>query len=304
MPNVEETEAFYPILHLWRRVVPDSGGAGRWRGGNSMETAVVPHGIDGVAHYPASSGHHAAPLSPLFGGYPSTVNRFLLQRDTDALEQLAAGKVPQPGGLKVGQEDEIEPKAFGVPQGAKDVFLLSWAGGGGFGDPLEREPEAVAADVAAGAVGAESARRLYAVVLTDGTVDADATAKLREEHLAGRRNWDGPKDPKRLDPQPAGETPRLLGPDLRLRGDNGATVITCRCDTVLSGAHENWKTGALFHEISIPEANLITPDPGRLTDDDVVMRQYACPGCARLLDADVVRADEPPLWDIRIKEQN
>jgi hypothetical protein len=73
---------------------------------------------------------------------------------------------------------------------------------------------------------------------------------------------------------------------------------------VLSGAHENWKTGALFHEISIPEANLITPDPGRLTDDDVVMRQYACPGCARLLDADVVRADEPPLWDIRIKEQN
>ncbi|MDT7616345.1 MAG: N-methylhydantoinase, partial [Pseudonocardiales bacterium] len=147
MPNVEETEAFYPLLHLWRRVVADSGGAGRWRGGNSMETAVIPHGVEGVSHYAASSGHHSVPMSPLFGGYPSTVNRFLLHRDTDVLEQLAGGTVPRPGGLAVGVEEELEPKAFGVPQGRKDVFLLSWCGGGGYGDPLEREAETVAADV-------------------------------------------------------------------------------------------------------------------------------------------------------------
>ena len=42
MPNVEETELFYPMLFLWRKEQPDSGGAGRWRGGNGAELAFVP----------------------------------------------------------------------------------------------------------------------------------------------------------------------------------------------------------------------------------------------------------------------
>jgi N-methylhydantoinase B len=304
MPNVEETEAFYPVLQLWRRVVPDSGGAGRWRGGNSMETAVIPHGVETLTHHTASSGHHAAPMSPLFGGYPSTVHRFLLQRDTDVRAQLAAGKVPTPETLTVGTEEELEPKSFGVEQRADDVFVLSWCGGGGYGDPLDREPERVVADVKAGAVSAASAEQLYGVVIRDGTYDAEATAALREERRQARRSWNGPKSPRRLDPPGDGETPTTLGPGLRLRTDGDGQVITCACDTVLAAADENWKTGALVNEISIPEANLITPDPARLTDERLVLRQYACPGCVRLLDAEITRADASPLWDIRIEERS
>jgi N-methylhydantoinase B len=304
MPNVEETESFYPLLYLWRRTVADSGGAGRFRGGNSMEVAVIPYGVESVAHYAASSAHHTVPMPPLFGGLPSNGNRFLLHRDTDAVAQLAAGDIPGPDSYKVGEVEEIEPKAFGVPQNADDVFLLSWCGGGGFGDALDREPERVAADVAAGMVTTESALALYGVALSaDGVLDAAGTDQLREERRAVRRGWDGPKDARKLG-APNGVAPRPIGPSLQLRDDGGSTVIACDCGTVLAPGDGNWKTGALVREDPITVGNLLIPDPTRLADDAVVMRQFACPGCVRLLDVDLSRAEEPLLWDIRIQESN
>src|SRR3954447_3215505 len=170
-PNVEETEAFYPLLMLWRRVVPDSGGAGRFRGGNSMELASVAHGIDTMYHHTASAAHHAVPMTPLFGGYPGNVNRFLLDKGTDVRALLAAGKVPAPGQAQVGEQDELEPKAFGVAQGADDIYTLRWCGAGGFGDALERDPAAIAGDVAAGRVTREEAERLCGVVFDGDGID-------------------------------------------------------------------------------------------------------------------------------------
>ncbi len=119
MPNVEETEAFYPFLHLWRRVVPDSGGAGRYRGGNSMELAVIPHGVDQVLHHTASAAHHAVPMSSLFGGYPGNVNRFILQRETErngpdrerAHARARPGRGRQRGGARAeGVRGAAEPR--------------------------------------------------------------------------------------------------------------------------------------------------------------------------------------------------
>ena len=61
MPNVEEFESSFPILYLWKRVLPDSGGAGRFRGGNSMDLGVVVHGVETIAHHTASAAHCAVP---------------------------------------------------------------------------------------------------------------------------------------------------------------------------------------------------------------------------------------------------
>jgi len=59
-------------------------------------------------------------------------------------------------------------------------------GGGGWGDPLERDPEAVARDVKNEKVSTEAARQLYGVVLKDdGCADPDATAELRKRRTAG-----------------------------------------------------------------------------------------------------------------------
>jgi N-methylhydantoinase B len=295
MPNVEETETFYPFLHLWRRVVPDSGGAGRYRGGNSMELAVIPHGVDQVLHHTASAAHHAVPMSPLFGGYPSNVNRFILQRDTDVLQLLEGGRIPAPDQAKVGNEEELEPKAFGVPQNKGDIYVLRWCGAGGFGDPLEREPETVARDAAAGAISAEAAERLYGVVLSNGAVDAGATEKLRSDAIEARRGWSGGGEASKGGN--GGSPAAPVGPGLELRDGS----LSCgSCGTVLGPAGANWKDGALINELPVQEGNLLCPDPQRFVDDDVVFRQFACPGCVRLLDTEVRRRSEPPLWDIRL----
>ena len=96
IPNVEEIESIYPILYLWRRIVPDSGGAGQFRGGNSMEIAAVANGVDAIDHHAASNAHHALPLSPMYGSYPTDVSRFAMLRGTDVRAQFAAGTMPGP----------------------------------------------------------------------------------------------------------------------------------------------------------------------------------------------------------------
>ncbi len=96
-----------------------------------------------------------------------------------------------------------------------------------------------------------------------------------------------------------------MGPGLELRDVDGASALTCgSCGTVLAAADGNWKDGALVNELPIQEGNLLCPDPNRFVDDDVVFRQFACPTCVRLLDTEVRRREEPPLWDIRLGEAN
>ena len=142
MPNVEEFESSFPILYLWKRVLPDSGGAGRFRGGNSMDLGVVVHGVETIAHHTASAAHCAVPGPPLAGGYPSSLNTYTLLRDTDVLERFAGGAVPAaPEEVAAGSSETLPAKAFGVPQGPGDVYVMSWTGAGGYGDPLERPPE-------------------------------------------------------------------------------------------------------------------------------------------------------------------
>jgi N-methylhydantoinase B len=295
MPNVEETEAFFPLLMLWRRVVPDSGGAGEYRGGNSMELASIPHGVDSMTHHMASAAHHAVPVTPLFGGLPGNVNRFVFQRDTDLRELLASGVIPAPGQAKVGSEEELPPKAFGIVQGNDDIYVLTWCGAGGYGDPLDRDPEAVAKDVAGGMVSAAAAEKLCGVVLADGAVDAEATEARRGELREERRSWSGTPTGRQASGDGA-----PLGSRLRLVDDGGEKVIACDCGTVLAGAEENWKEGALTREAPLQEGNMLIPDPNRIVDDEVVIRQYACPSCLRLLDNEVCRSAEERLWDIKL----
>ena len=63
-----------------------------------------------------------------------------------------------------------------------DVVLIRAAGGGGYGSPLDREPERVLEDVRHGYVSAEQARGVYGLVLDEGTseIDVSATTELRE----------------------------------------------------------------------------------------------------------------------------
>jgi N-methylhydantoinase B len=304
IPNVEEIESIYPIMYLWREMTTDSGGAGRFRGGNAMEIGSVAWGVESVDHHTASAGHHALPLSPLFGGYTSDVHFFGMLRATDAADQFADGKVPTRASLDRSELEELPIKASGIRQGSDDVFTFRYCGAGGSGDPLQRDAELVAGDVRRGRVSSGEATRLYGVVLNDGELDTAASEARRSELLAARRSWTAPAgSPRTVTVGASGAW--KVGPGLEVVAEADGRVLACEsCGAVLSSLHGNWRDGALVTELPVEDGNRLCPPPQKLIDDDFVLRQFACPGCARLMDGEVRRRAEPPMWDLRIAEVN
>jgi N-methylhydantoinase B len=154
---VEASENVAPVVFWRKELRPDSGGAGRTRGGFGQIIEIGGKGdlefavnaiFDRVGHPPKGreGGLEGA------GGVVST----------------AAGRTLRPKGFQV------------IPDGERLLLLLP--GGGGMGDPTERDPALVAADVAAGLVSAENAATLYKVAVTaDGRLDASATEALRSK---------------------------------------------------------------------------------------------------------------------------
>jgi N-methylhydantoinase B len=112
---------------------------------------------------------------------------------------LAGGLPSIPHGVWLTRDDEesfLGAVFSGVPCQSGDRFTRPSAGGGGFGDPLERSPAAVVEDVADGYVSIERARKDYGVVvrevdaeLAQYQVDEEATAAERERIATERLGW-------------------------------------------------------------------------------------------------------------------
>jgi N-methylhydantoinase B len=162
VPN-EFLERYFPLMIERYETVPDSGGAGLHRGGN---------GID-MAYRFLEPGHIAIHDDRWFtvpwgvnGGRPGARARKLLVR-------------------KDGSTTVLGNKREDIPVEADDVLhFITW-GGGGWGDPLTRDPQLVAKEVVQGLVTRGGARA-YGVVIADGGVDAVATEALRAEMRAQR----------------------------------------------------------------------------------------------------------------------
>lgn len=157
---IEVAEAEYPIVVERYGLVRDTGGAGRYRGGLSVERVwrcLTPE----TSLIVRSDRARHAPYG-LAGGAPGAT---------------AVNLVVHPDG-----SEERLPAMFSTMIGAGDVYMHRMAGGGGWGDPLERDPEAVAHDVRNEKVSVDAAGELYGVVIgTDGLVDGEATSAVRDE---------------------------------------------------------------------------------------------------------------------------
>lgn len=73
-----------------------------------------------------------------------------------------------------------------------------------------------------------------------------------------------------------------------------------RCGHDLGPAGGNFKDAAVQKVRPIQDANPLIVDPAIFIDDEVVFRQYYCPGCATLLENEVVLADSDPVWDKQV----
>ena len=157
---VEIFESDTPLLVERRELLTDSGGAGKMKGGLGRRVVFrIPD--DEYAPMPPvnlgiQSGRYRYAPEGLFGGKHGAKAQFLV-----------SGQPGNPFGLT-----RMKPG---------DRIIMDAAGGGGFGDPLDRDPEMVQEDVIQGYVSIEKAREDYGVVIDPGTmkVDSLATERLR-----------------------------------------------------------------------------------------------------------------------------
>jgi len=180
-PNVEWFEVNFPILYLFRRHAKDAAGAGKFRGGAGVETAHKLHDapeneLKGVAYGVAglrNSGHG------MYGGYPAAPSVIVLLEKTRVNDLLMNDTSPVHLSALQGRENILPYCNFEMKE--NDVLYMRVASGGGFGDPLERDPALVRADVLSEIVSTDCARDVYGVVLgADNDVDRLATVALRK----------------------------------------------------------------------------------------------------------------------------
>ncbi len=144
--SCEAWEARYPIRYQAFALREGSGGAGKWRGGLGTERRLE---VEVPTRLSAISGHHDLEAHGLDGGHGGAPNGFELVRDG---EQRRVQHV----------YDLASPSKFAnLPLQAGDVFVSLQGGGGGIGDPRERDRAAVAADLQAGYITPEEARDVY-----------------------------------------------------------------------------------------------------------------------------------------------
>lgn len=178
--NVEWLESNFPLFYLFRRHIKDGAGAGRFRGGAGVEAALKIHEapeerIKGVAFGVAGLGNSG---QGIFGGYPGAASQLILVEGTRTEELIRAKTIPETLADFGGRPTMLPYCDFDFKR--DDVLYFSRASGGGYGDPLERDPELVLKDIIDGLVSEQAAREVYGVVLKGGfQVDQDATCELR-----------------------------------------------------------------------------------------------------------------------------
>jgi N-methylhydantoinase B len=160
----EQLESKYPVLVEKYALRQDSGGAGRQRGGLGAEMVV--QALSPFTLTTRIDRMHCKPWG-LEGGHDAMGNSIGIRTKGEWSDELPNAKV------------------FGVRIRKGDAYVMRSGGGGGFGTPLQRDPELVLADVSQGYVSREAARESYGVVIgEDGALDAAATIDLRRRMLS------------------------------------------------------------------------------------------------------------------------
>ncbi len=139
VPQIEPLEATLPIVFERQRLMPDSGGAGKWRGGLGVETRIR---VLNETEFAMRNDRVKRPPCGREGGDDG------LPGDQYAIEVD-------------GQTRPLPPKAANLRLAAGEVFVLTTSGGGGLGEPRERDRERVEDDVVEGLVTEQAAMERY-----------------------------------------------------------------------------------------------------------------------------------------------
>jgi N-methylhydantoinase B len=158
---IEVLESIYPIRFIKYEMRRDSGGAGNWRGGVGLERSWQL--LSSSATLSVIAERTVIPPSGIYGGKNGSKGEFLIRKA---------------GGTEVRMKSK---SSIMLEQG--DVFIARTPGGGGYGDPLQRDPKTVLKDAINGFVSIESAKQDYGVIvdLESKEVNWEATKRRRAE---------------------------------------------------------------------------------------------------------------------------
>jgi N-methylhydantoinase B len=161
---VEALEIDFPLRVDYYRIRPDSGGPGLHRGGMGFEKRI--RVLRGELHVSHRGERTATAPWGLFGGQPGAMCKSIVTR-------------------KNGKTWAV-PSKIDFTLEAGEYIDVWTTGGGGYGDPLTRDPARVLNDVAEGKVSGVAAQEDYGVVIRDGAVEAELTAARRASLIASR----------------------------------------------------------------------------------------------------------------------
>jgi N-methylhydantoinase B len=276
--DVERNEQVSPLFYLHRRLACDTAGPGRYRGGLSAEIALTLGGIERAHALVMTHGAEVPNAQGMGGGFPGCTVR-----------QSVGRNAVRDGRAADGEWEVFGPKPGLMIMTNRDLFAVTWQGGGGWGDPLDREPDALARDVAAGWVSPQAARAIYGVVLKGDGADERASEDLRRE-LRRARVGSFVTDAARFC---AAKPARALSENLFLARDARGTHVVSRAGYILCTGSTRWRAGAIAARMErLPAEHRIT------LHEKLAVTLYYCPATGTLLGVDVHERGQPPREDV------
>jgi N-methylhydantoinase B len=264
---------------LWRKIRANSGGAGTYRGGQGAETALAIRGVPQLRG-PAFSSVSEAPARGAGGGLPAAASHYHLIRSSNIDGLFDGGVMPTEGTLD-GAIEQPAAKVGSITVRDGDVFIFTGNGGGGVGDALIRNPEAVLWDLSSGYITAEAALSIYGVVVDKAMqLDVEATAQVRDAMRTDRIG----RAPTR--------TADAIGRNGGITAADG-TWVCLYCREPLGDTGANFRDSAVLRETDLVgnhERHEMHIRARPADDARFVLREYFCPACASSIVVDVTLA--------------
>jgi N-methylhydantoinase B len=287
--NVEDVEASNRVLYLYRRpLAAGLDGAGRHRGGLGVIFALCPRVEQATIGF--ATGEAFPKGAGVMGSEPGSRARVLVVRGTDVADLMARSQIPRSTEDLRGERGELPWKTMNTPVASGDVIEGVFPNVAGYGDPVQRAPAAVLADVRERILDSSVARRVYGVVISDDGIDWDATRvqriAIRRERLGGRETADA-----------------VAPPEGAVRVGEILHVVDGRwwCNGAdLGPSDENYKDHAVMLETPISEIGEEFATPFASVADQIVFREYICPITGDRIDTELSLRSQASLHDIHI----
>lgn len=303
LPDVEFNEMNFPLFFQFKKLRQNSGGPGRFRGGLGLEYSWSIYDVPEM-NTVLFNQRHVVPHIGMFGAPLVSSSTFVHVRESDVLERIGA-KAPHPTTLaEVPGEHVVTPvNDQTTVLSNRDVFYVANLGGGGYGDPISRDPALVAKDVRDEWIDKKQAEKIYGVVVDDrGFFDEVKTNSTRDV-IRKKRLADAVGGP--VGEPSVGSKNAVVyrhSPAIDVSRYDGSLMFQCAETAVIIGpAQRNWKEMVPRIERPLDKSYLDehVVEIGVRSDPALISREYICPVSGVLLEVELAVEGDPIEHDSR-----